>query len=126
MFDSSLNAKDPNLKPKVKTIVQKEAEPQGKVLFYLLNVPGSYKEPTQLYVDKGLVLTLTKHQDANKMETLEVDLKEKKKSIFVKFLVRSEGYDVQQDFDLTKGNHIQLAFEDDNLRIAQRNDKNFP
>eukprot|EP01080_Neovahlkampfia_damariscottae_P008518 gene8518-342_t len=126
VFDKSLNPKDPNLKPKVKTVVQKEPEPQGKVIFYLLNVPASYKEPTQLYVDKGLKLTLTKHQEVNKMETLEVDLLEKKKSIFVKFLVRSEGYDVQQDFDLSKGIHIQLAFEDDNLRVAQRNDKNFP
>jgi hypothetical protein len=109
-----------------KKIIQKEQEPQGKVHFYLLNVPASYKEPTQLYVDKSLVLTLSKPQEVNKIEALEVELKEKKKSIFVKFLVRTEGYDVQQDFDLGQGTHIQLAFEDDNLRIAQRSDKNFP
>ena len=60
---------DPKLHNYIKPKQQKqEEEEQTKTLyFYLQNIPATFEKPTQLFVDKKLQLTMTKHQQMNKI-----------------------------------------------------------
>jgi archaellum component FlaF (FlaF/FlaG flagellin family) len=124
-FDYSSTALDPNLNPKINKKVVEEG-PIQSVFFYIQNIPGTYDKPAQLFVDKKLYFTLKTPQPMNKLEVIKVDLPEAKTKVDVRFNIRYDGFDIQQEFDLRNGQHIQFAIIDDGARVAQRSDKAFP
>jgi len=62
----------------------------------------------------------------NQEQILKVDLGGEFKSVFIRFNSRNDDIDIKQDFDLGKGNRIQFAMIEDQLKVSQRNDRNFP
>jgi len=62
----------------------------------------------------------------NQETILKVDLTEELVSVNIRFNSRIDDIDMKNDFELGRGNHIQFAMVDDQLRVAQRTDRKFP
>lgn len=127
-FDYSSNPMDPKIENYKKTVNVKEYNPKDaqQVIFYFQNIPASEKEPTQVFVDKHLVLLMKQSTPMNQQQKFIWDLPEPRESITARVHVRSEGYDVEQQFDMHKGNCLQFAIVDDEMRVAQNDDGKFP
>jgi len=93
---------------------------------HLQNLEASYELPLQIFVDRKLVQTMTKSMELNKESILKVELSGEATVVNIRINSRVGDIDVKNDFDLSKGNHVQFANVDDQLRIAQRNDRKFP
>jgi hypothetical protein len=66
-------------------------------------------------------------QAMNKLECVRVELPVAKDKIDLRFNIRYDGYDIQQEFNVKlNGEHLQFAIIDDGLKAQQRPDKNFP
>jgi hypothetical protein len=62
----------------------------------------------------------------NTEAVIKVELSGESQTVNVRFNSRLDDIDMKNDFDLAKGNHLQFAMVDDQLRVAQRSDKKFP
>jgi len=128
-FDYSSNPMDPKIEnyKKTKTTTEEKEVEIKQVTFYLQNIPANGGEPAQLFVNKTLILTLQNSTPLNQRQRFIYDLPDNTiKSIDVKFNIRAEGYDINQNFELSKGSFIQFVIIDDQMRVAQTIDGKFP
>jgi len=78
-----------------------------------------------LLIEK-LIQTMTKSMPLNQEQIIKVELTNDTQSIPFRFNSRFDDIDMKNDIDLSKGNRLQFAMIDDQLKVSQRSDRSFP